>query len=409
MNRKVLLSNLGLLVVLAVGVTYVLLGVVGIDPRNDRRQVTINLTQSGGLLDRSEVTFRGVPVGKIKDIRLRPGGVSVDVLIDENAKIPADTDVVIAGLSAAGEQYLDFRPHTDSGPFLADGAVIEERRTTLPTPFAELMVHLNQFSSQIDPKQLDVVVTELAKAFSGVGPDLAKILDGGDYLLAGLEGVLPETIRLLDNGRIMLNTASDLQPQLGRLAAAGTTLGGVLREADPSVRALLDKAPGALDLVDGLIKENKPTMAALLGDLSTVSEVVALRLPGLGALLPDMADGSAALAGVVQNGALVALVDVYPRLACDYGVPRRPPTEGGSPPPPLYNYCKQSGPTLQQRGSYNAPRPPGDDTAGPPRGVAGNERARPANPAAASAVPASQPGSYAAWLDSYLKLMQEKK
>lgn len=406
MNRRVLLSNIGLLVVLVVGVAYVMLGVVRIDPRNDRRQVTINLSQSGGLLDRSEVTFRGVPVGKIKDIRLRPGGVSVDVLIDENAKIPADTDVVVAGLSAAGEQYLDFRPRTDSGPFLADGAVIEEQRTALPTPFAELMVHLNEFSSQIDPKKLDVVVTELSKAFSGVGQDLKKILDGGDYLLAGLEGVLPETSRLLDNGRIMLNTASDLQDELGRLATAGTTLGGVLRAADPDIRALLDKAPGALDLVDGLIKENKPTMAALLGDLSTVSEVVALRLPGLGSLLPDMAEGSQALAGVVQNGALVALVDIYPRLACDYGVPRRPPTEGGSPPPALYNYCKQTGPTLQQRGSTNAPRPAGDDTAGPPRGVTGGERARPANPAAQPA-PASQPGSYAHWLDSYLKLMEE--
>jgi phospholipid/cholesterol/gamma-HCH transport system substrate-binding protein len=407
MNHRVLLSNLGLLVVLVVGVVYVLLGVVGIDPRNDRKLVTINLTQSGGLLDRSEVTFRGVPVGKIKDIRLRPGGVSVDVLVDENAKIPADTDVVVAGLSAAGEQYLDFRPRTDSGPFLADGAVIEEQRTTLPTPFAELMVHLNQFSSQIDPKKLDVVITELAKAFSGAGPDLKKILDGGDYLLAGLEGVLPETVSLLDNGKILLNTASDLQGQLGRLATAGTTLGDTLRAADPSIRALLDQAPGALDLVDGLIKENKPTMAALLGDLSTVSEVVSLRLPGLGSLLPDMADGSRALTGVVQNGALVALVDIYPRLACDYGVPRRPPTEGGSPPPPLYNYCKQSGPTLQQRGSANAPRPSGDDTAGPPRGVTGGERTRAADPAAAAAVPASQPGSYARWLDSYLKLMRE--
>jgi hypothetical protein len=148
-------------------------------------------------------------------------------------------------------------------------------------------------------------------------------------------------------------------------------------------------------------------MAALLGDLSTVSEVVALRLPGLGSLLPDMADGAEALTGVVQNGALVALVDIYPRLACDYGVPRRPPTEGGSPPPALDNYCRQSGPTLQQRGSTNAPRPAGDDTAGPPRGVTGGEGARPANPAAAQAVPASQPGSYARWLDSYLKLAQE--
>lgn len=392
MNRRILLSNLGLLAVMAAGLTYILLGVVRIDPTAEPFRVTINLAQSGGLLDRSEVTYRGYRVGKIDDIRLRPGGVAVDVLIGEGARIPADTDVVVGGLSAAGEQYLDFRPRTDAGPYLVDGSVIAEKDASTPTPFSDLLVHLNDLAKQIDPRKVDLVVTELATAFDGTGPELGKILDGGDYLLAGLEQVLPETVSLLHNGRIVLGTVADLNDELTRLTRAGTTLGTVLRESDPEIRALLDQAPGALDLVDSLLKKNEPTMAALLGDLGTVSEVVALRLPAIGTFLPAMSDlGS--LTVTARDGAIRVVTDLYPKPACDYETPRRPPTVGGSPPPLLYVYCTESGPILQQRGSANAPRPAGDDTAGPPAGVSGAERARTPTP----------------WVDHYLTMIEGKE
>jgi hypothetical protein len=42
MNHRILVSNLGLLGVLVVGVAYILLGVVRIDPRNDRFTILSN-------------------------------------------------------------------------------------------------------------------------------------------------------------------------------------------------------------------------------------------------------------------------------------------------------------------------------------------------------------------------------
>ena len=44
---------------------------------------------------------------------------------------------------------------------------------------------------------------------------------------------------------------------------------------------------------------------------------------------------------------------------------------------PLYNYCLDHDPSIQVRGSANAPRPPGDDTAGPPPRSTGDERTTP--------------------------------
>lgn len=352
-----LLSNLGLVALLVVGIGYLLTDVMRVDPTANPYRVTVHLAESGGLLDTSDVTYRGSRIGQVEDIRLRERGVLVNVLIDENVKVPADSEVVVANLSAAGEQFLDFRPRTGKGPFLHAGSLVDERDTRTPTQFASLMMHVRDLSEQVKPEQLDLVVSELAEASGGTGPDLRRILDGGEFLLAGLHDVLPETVRTLRNGQVVLDTAHDLGDELTRTSKAGKTLGEQLRASDPEIRKLLDNSPDALALLDRLIDENRPTIASLIGDLGTVSEIATLRTPAIAELFPGLTEVGDGLAGVVRDGVLHTHVDVWPRQSCDYGTPRRAPTEGGSPAPPLDKHCEQYGPLIQQRGSYNAPRP----------------------------------------------------
>lgn len=366
---------LSVLVIFVAGLAYLLLGVARYDPFARPALVSVDLVRSGGLLDRSEVTLRGYPVGKVTAIELRPGGVRVRVALDEAARVPADTDVVVAALSAAGEQFLDFRPRTDAGPFLADGAVVAERDTRTPVPFGKLITTVDDLTQQLDPEKLGVVIGELRLAFDGAAPDLARIVDGGAVLVTGLDGVLPETVRTLRNGRVVLGTLSDLRDEIDRFATAGRSLTGTLREGDPALRAVLETSPDALALVSDVVRTEGATFGALLGDLATAGEVVAARLPAVGEFLPGLAQVGPAAATVTRDGTVYAIVDLEPRPTCDYGTPRRPPTVGGSPPARIYRYCELEGPTLQQRGSTNVPRPPGDDTAGPPDGVTGDERA----------------------------------
>ena len=76
----------------------------------------------------------------------------------------------------------------------------------------------------------------------------------------------------------------------------------------------------------------------------------------------------AALSTIVHNGYFWVVVDIYPRYGCDYDLPRLPPSLPTYPEPYLYTYCKNPDPSVLVRGARNAPRPPGDDTAGPPPG-----------------------------------------
>jgi phospholipid/cholesterol/gamma-HCH transport system substrate-binding protein len=376
MKTRSLVTMLAMLVLLAIGLSYILIAVVQIDPFNRPMRITVNAARSGGLLDHSQVSYRGFPVGRVSAIGLRPGGVAITVNVDEGTRIPRDTDVAIADLSAAGEQYLDFRPRSDHGPYLADGAVIDQRDTRTPIPFSQVISNVSTLALQVEPAKVTVVIDELSRAFNGTAPDIQRVLDGGDFLLAGLESVLPQTVNSLHNGRIVLGTVSDLRGDLIQFSHDGRDLTATLKDADPKIRDLLNDAPDTLKLLDDVVEKDGPSVGALLGDLGTTSHVVAMRLPAISQFLPGLVKFGPLVAAIVKDGKIQVLGDVYPRTSCDYGTPRRPPTIGGSPEPRIDRYCGQTGPRLQQRGSTNVPRPDGDHTAGPPPGANPEQRAR---------------------------------
>lgn len=376
LGKRALFTLVAIAALLAIGAGYLLFGVVQIDPFHRSMVMTVDLARSGGLLDHSQVTYRGYQVGRVRQILLRPGGVRVTIGVAEGTQIPADTDVVVADLSAAGEQYLDFRPRTDHGPYLADGAAIEQRDTSIPVPFSDVISQVSKLALQVDPVQANAVVDELAKAFGGSAPDIQRVLDGGDFLLAGLEETLPNTVNALNNGRVVLQTVSDLRGQLLDLGPHARGFTATIRKADPTVRELVEDSPDTLALIEDVVHKNGPSVATLLGDLGTSTHVMAQRLPAFGEFLPSLSSLGPAASLVVHGNRAGVLLDLYPRPTCDYGTPRRAPTIGGSPPPQVNRYCTQTGPRLQQRGAANVPRPHGDDTVRAPKGADPSARAK---------------------------------
>jgi hypothetical protein len=147
------------------------------------------------------------------------------------------------------------------------------------------------------------------------------------------------------------------------------TLAGVDRMRD-GFRRLTDQTPQSLAAIDHLFADNSDTMVALLGSLASTSQLLYLRVPALNALFPAHRSSVLdALGSVMHDNGLWATGDAYPRYTCDYGTPRRPPSSADYPEPYMYTYCRDDDPGVLVRGAKNAPRPAGDDTAGPPPGA----------------------------------------
>ncbi|MGB5798430.1 MAG: MlaD family protein, partial [Mycolicibacter algericus] len=352
-RRKNLLSGLALAMTLVVATAYLLVGALRVNPTRSTYQITIALPDSGGLLANQDVSVRGVPVGRIESLRVSGTGVNAVANISSTVKIPAASKVRVSGLSAAGEQYIDFEPPSSAGPFLSGGSVVSQDRVTTPIPMSQLLADADGMLAQTDPRKLDLIKKELS--LSDEGPQkLTDIVDGGTFLLSTLDSVLPETVSLLKSSRVVLTMLSDVN---NGMAVTSANLDKVFKGISPMMggyRRFVDQAPGMLSAVDGLFDDNSDTMVGLLANLATTAQLLYVRVPALNALFPDYRRSTVeALDSAIHEDGMWATVDIYPRYTCDYGTPRRPPSAADYPEPFLYGYCRDTDQSVLVRGAHN--------------------------------------------------------
>ncbi|CAA0110691.1 Uncharacterised protein [Mycolicibacterium vanbaalenii] len=368
-RRRAWVSAGALLLTLVVASGYLFIGALQVNPVASSYRVTVKLPESAGLLPNQNVTLRGVPIGRVERLDITPAGVNAVVTVDSTVAVPASSEVRVSGLSPAGEQYIDFVAASGEGPYLSDGSVVAEADTTVPVSLADLLANADGALAQVDTTKLELIRKELS--MGDAGPQkLADIIDGGTFLLSTLDSVLPETTSMLRTSRVVLTLAADKNEGIGVASEnLDQTFNGVNRMRD-GFRRLTNEAPEALTAIDNLFLDNSDTMVQLLGNLTTTSQLLYLRVPALNALFPDYRTSVLdAIGSIMHDNGLWATGDIYPRYTCDYGTPRLPPSSADYPEPFMYTYCRDDHPGVLVRGAKNAPRPAGDDGAGPPPGA----------------------------------------
>src|SRR5699024_1096540 len=110
MRRRFITSGIGLLAAVLLAGGYILVSALQVNPARSTMAVRVLLPSSGGLLPNQDVTLRGVSIGRVASVRPSGDGVEAIANIHADVRIPQSSAVRVSGLSAAGEQYLDFRP-----------------------------------------------------------------------------------------------------------------------------------------------------------------------------------------------------------------------------------------------------------------------------------------------------------
>lgn len=368
-RQQVWLSVAGLVLILVVATVYLLIGALRVTPFASSYRVTVQLPESGGLLPNQDVALRGVRIGRIESLQITDNGVNAVAAITSKVRIPANSVAHVSALSPAGEQFINFEAASDAGPYMHDGSFITSERTTVPVSLAQLLGDADGLLAQVNPRKIELIKKELSLSKEGPAK-LTAIVDGGLFLLSTLDSVLPETTSIIKTSRVVLNLASDKNNGLGAAATElNHTLTGVAR-MQAGYRRLTSQTPQTLSAVDNLFADNSDTMVQLLGSMATMSQLLYLRVPALNALFPDYR-GSVldAVTSVFHDHGVWATADLYPRYVCDYGTPAHASSAADYYEPFMYTYCRDDDPAVSIRGAKNAPRPGGDDTAGPPPGA----------------------------------------
>lgn len=227
-------SLVALLMLTIAGVAYMTVGVLDMDPRRTTNHVTVRMASSGGLMDTSQVTSRGMKIGRVESITVVPEGLEASVALDASHDVPADSDVTIANLSAAGEQYMDIRPRTAGGPYLTDGDVIDSDRVAAAATVSETLAKGDALAAQLDTSAMTSLAQTATDAVDGRGPDIDRLIETFRYLASTLRDKHAQIENLYDNAQ-----------QVGRDAYG---YGPVLSDAAPFVG---DTGAGVTGLLEG--------------------------------------------------------------------------------------------------------------------------------------------------------------
>jgi phospholipid/cholesterol/gamma-HCH transport system substrate-binding protein len=296
-TRKTKLQLIAFAVVALLGMSYLGFKYVGLDRviLGSGYDVAADFKDSGGIFVNAEVTYRGVAVGRVSDMKLIDDGVRVVLTMKPGAdKIPADTKAVVATRSAVGEQYVLLQPDDNKGPYLKDGSVIPKDRTSIPVPVEQLLLNMDKLVGSLDQENLRIVVNELGQAFAGSGDDLGRLIDNGNLLLARAEQSLPQTLKLITDGQTVLTTQNANRSAIQSWAANLRLVTDTLVDVDPDLRQLVVNAPDAAAAIQQLVNDAGPGLGSLVRNLDILNKVTIPRLDGVEQMLvtyPDVVSG----------------------------------------------------------------------------------------------------------------------
>ena len=326
--------------------------------------VQMELPNAGGLFSNADVTYRGVSVGRVGTMSLTPGGIVVALNLSNSApKIPASRlQASVADLSAVGEEYVNLRPQTSSGPYLTSGSVIPLRNTQIPPPITSVLSSINSLVTSVPQQNLRVVVSELGNAFQGQGPNLQVLLDTSSTLTQAATQDIPQTSKLIADGQTVLATQVADSAAIQSFGASAVLLAGQLDASDADLRRLIVNTPQTALQLSALLRDNNLGLSSVIANLLTVSDVTLTRQSAVQEMLSALPAAIAAGSTVINSsGANFGLsLTFFTPIPCTSGYGGTVYRNGldTSPGPPLNTGASCTLPAssgVDVRGSAHAP------------------------------------------------------
>jgi virulence factor Mce-like protein len=331
-----------------------------------RITVKLELPVSGGLYRFSNVTYRGVEVGKVTAMDVSRTQATATLSLATSPKIPADLRAEVRSVSAVGEQYVELMPRTDSPPYLQDGSVIAMSDTKIPQAVGPMLDQVSTLINSIPKEKLSGLVDESFNAFNGAGFDLGSLFDSSAKISGDLNKVGDQSSTLIEDTQPLLDSQAQTTDSLRMWARSLAGITGQVVSDDQQVRTLLQEGPPAVNEVTRLFDQVKPTLPVLLANLTTFGKVGVTYHPSLEQVLvllpPFVGDVLASAPGNNPTG--IPLGDFRVQLGdgppCTVGF--LPPSQWRSPadlttidtPDGLYCKLPQDAPVVV-RGARNSP------------------------------------------------------
>ena len=170
-------------------------------------QLKADLPASGGLYPTSNVTYRGITIGKVTDVEPTEHGAQATMSIDSSYKIPVDVSANVHSVSAVGEQYLDLVSVGNPGRFLSPGQTIT--KGTVPSEIGPALDTANRGLEVLPKEKIGQLLDETAQAVGGLGPALQRLVDSTQAIAGDFKTNIRDVDDIIQNSAPILDSQAE--------------------------------------------------------------------------------------------------------------------------------------------------------------------------------------------------------
>lgn len=282
LTGRIKLKLVAFAIIGAVATMYLGIKYVGINVLGGGYSVTVALPEAGGTFANGEVTYRGVPVGRIKELTPTKNGMEARLHIEAGAPdIPADVEVTVANRSAIGEQYLDLRGTSSSGKMLGEGDRLVGDRGALPPPIDEVLRTGRDFAGSVPEDALRTVIDESYEWFRGSSDDLTRLLDTSEEFAKTADKNFLVTAALIENSSTVLGTQQESAQSIKNFSSDLNLFAATLADSDADLRALIANSPAAARSMGRLFDQVGTPLGVLMSNLVSTAQVFGTNAAGV--------------------------------------------------------------------------------------------------------------------------------
>jgi phospholipid/cholesterol/gamma-HCH transport system substrate-binding protein len=326
-------------------------------------RLVAELPASGGLYRTSNVTYRGIQIGRVTKVEPTAHGVRATLSIDDRYKIPVDASANVHSVSAIGEQYLDLVSTGDPGKYFSPGQTIT--KGTVPSEIGPALDAANRGLSVLPKKKIASLLDETATAVGGLGPSLQRLVDSTQSIVGDFEANMSDVDDIVANAAPILDSQVDSGDSIAQWSRNLKVLTAQIANNDSHVQSILSKAAPTADQVNEVFTDVRESLPQTLANLEVVADMLKRYHAGLEQLLvflPEIGSVAETLIASAPGAVLMNLnLSLNNPPPCLTGfLPAsewRSPADTSTAPLPSGTYCKipQDTPANAVRGARNYP------------------------------------------------------
>ncbi len=258
----------------------------------DTYEIKAQFEDATGVLVGDAVKIAGVDVGRVTGTEIKDGKAVVTFSLDEDIKLPKDTEVSIRWRNVLGQRFVYIFPGDEDSSW-GEEDTIPVSQTNDVADIGEFLNRVGPILKAIDPEQANAFLDAMNTALHNNERNVRALLDAGSSLAGDLSERDDEISSLIRNADTIMEAFASQDDEIRNILDDLDNVSGVLARRTDDVNALVTNFADVQEQLDELLRTSGSNIDDTIGSLETVATTLSTNKKNLARSLETMPMGIA--------------------------------------------------------------------------------------------------------------------